>query len=48
MQKYVKDGDSQSIDTIAMNVDELLYFLRTIQNVNKANLVYLIISIVFI
>jgi hypothetical protein len=32
--RYVKNGDEQTIETISMNLDELLYFLRTIQNVN--------------
>ncbi|UJR35038.1 hypothetical protein I4U23_027814 [Adineta vaga] len=31
MQKYVENGDEQIIDTIYMNVDELLYFLQIIQ-----------------
>lgn len=33
--RYVKNGDEQTIETISMNVDELLYFLRTVQNVNE-------------
>ncbi|CAF3840109.1 unnamed protein product, partial [Rotaria sp. Silwood1] len=32
MQKYVKNVDQQTIDTICMNINELLYFLRTVQN----------------
>ncbi|CAF0949612.1 unnamed protein product [Rotaria sordida] len=32
MQQYVKNGHKQSMDTIRMNIDELLYFLRNIQN----------------
>ncbi|CAF2666556.1 unnamed protein product [Rotaria sp. Silwood2] len=32
MQQYVKDGDKQSMDSISMNIDELLYFLQNSQN----------------
>ncbi|CAF3993528.1 unnamed protein product [Rotaria sp. Silwood2] len=32
MQKYTKNGYTESMDTIHMNVDELLSFLRTVQN----------------
>ncbi|CAF3309874.1 unnamed protein product, partial [Rotaria sp. Silwood2] len=32
MQKYVENGDEQTIETICMNINELLYFLRTVQN----------------
>jgi hypothetical protein len=32
--RYVKNGDEQTIDTIRMDVDELLYFLQNVQNVN--------------
>ncbi|CAF1230912.1 unnamed protein product [Adineta ricciae] len=31
MQKFVENGDEQSIDTIFMNVNELLHFLQTVQ-----------------
>jgi len=36
----VKNGDEQTIETICMNVDELLYFLRTAQNVIQFHLIY--------
>ncbi|CAF2740797.1 unnamed protein product [Rotaria sp. Silwood2] len=32
MQKYVKNGDEQTIETISMNANELLYFLQIVQN----------------
>ncbi|CAF1351648.1 unnamed protein product [Rotaria sordida] len=32
MQQYVKKDDNQSMDTIYMDVDELLYFLQNVQN----------------
>ncbi|CAF1159595.1 unnamed protein product [Adineta steineri] len=32
MKKYVKNAENQSMDTITMSVDELLYFLRNVQN----------------
>ncbi|CAF1280178.1 unnamed protein product [Rotaria sordida] len=34
MQKYVKNANEQTIETICMNINELLYFLRTVQNQN--------------
>ncbi len=34
----MKNGDEQTIETICMNVDELLYFLRTVQNVSQTSL----------
>jgi hypothetical protein len=35
MQKYVKNGDEQTIETICMNTNELLYFLQIVQNVSR-------------
>ena len=32
--RYVKNGDEQTFETIRMNVDELLYFLQTVQDVS--------------
>ncbi|CAF3886376.1 unnamed protein product, partial [Rotaria sp. Silwood1] len=34
MQKYVENADEQTIETICMNINELLYFLQTVQNQN--------------
>ncbi|CAF4321901.1 unnamed protein product [Adineta steineri] len=37
MQKYVKNGDDQSIETICMTTNELLHFLQTVQNQKLLN-----------
>ena len=37
--RYVKNGDRQSIETISMTIEELLYFLRFVQNVSQSLIV---------
>lgn len=34
--RYVKNGHEKTIETISMNVDELLYFLQSVQNVSQS------------
>ena len=35
----MKTGDDQTFETIRMNVDELLYFLQTVQEVSLLDLI---------
>jgi hypothetical protein len=38
--RYVKNTDQQTIETICMDVDELLYFLQNVQNVKQFCCIY--------
>jgi hypothetical protein len=38
--RHVKNGEEQTIETIYMNVDELLHFLQSVQNVSYSCILF--------